>query len=151
MSFIGKYSRKQVFVLESLVMEKKVAAFETWGKLIMAACWIPVKACHLLMEDLAHKDPAPQRQIAKISLFSQQTPCHKKLVLYLHCICICLCVCFCVCQLHKGCHDPEDKLPNSHCFFKKLLPFNFLNGDMKSVNTFQHIFHENAFLCSFRN
>ena len=72
-------------MLESLVMEEKVAAFETWGKLIMAACWIPVKACHLLMEDLAHKDPAPQRQIAKISLFLKKTPCHDKIA----CICIC--------------------------------------------------------------
>ena len=64
------------------VAKKKLQACETRGKLIIAACWILVKACQLLMEDPAHKDPS-RRHRAKDKLPKPLVPQQTPLRLYL--------------------------------------------------------------------
>ena len=91
------------------VAKKKLQACETRGKLIIAACWILVKACQLLMEDPAHKDTSSrQRQIAKTSCSSTNSFAfvfapvpHLNLS---------------VSNGAKNKEHPGDKLTNSHCF-----------------------------------
>ena len=110
---------KTSFNLES--WQKKLQACETSGKLIIAACWIPVKACQLLMEDLAHKDPS-RRHRAKDKLpkshCSSTNSLPQHLYLYLHCILFCICISTCQLRMEDLAHKehPEHKLTNSHCF-----------------------------------